>query len=67
MDLQQRLEAVNKARKAAIDNPVFRESAKEHENTIVQKRKQKPKTKRRKRFSEIFRGVENENRKGLPE
>lgn len=67
MDLQKRLDAVNQARKAAIDNPVFRESAKDHENTIVQKRHQNPKAPRRKRFSEIFRGIENENRKGLPE
>ncbi len=67
MDLQKRLDAVNKARKAAIDNPVFRESAKEHENTIVRRRNQKPRSRQRKRFSEIFRGIEDENRKGLPE
>ncbi|CDU05712.1 conserved hypothetical protein [Vibrio coralliirubri] len=66
MDLLKRLEAVNKARKAAINTEQFRVSAKEHEQFLDTGSAEVPtvRTKKERLFSDRFKGVDFEDRKG---
>ncbi|CAH7344940.1 conserved hypothetical protein [Vibrio chagasii] len=66
MDLLKRLEAVNQARKAAINTEQFRASAKEHEQFLEAESVEVStvRTKKERSFSDKFKGVDFEDRKG---
>ncbi|WP_394239907.1 hypothetical protein [Vibrio astriarenae] len=67
MDLLKRLEAVNSARKAAMNDPKFKASASEHERKIIEGNKTTPSCKRSRKvrkISDVLSGVQVEDRKG---